>query len=162
MKRLIFVRHGKSSWERPLKDFDRPLKKRAYVDAEHVIAALKSYLDFEVDLFTSPAKRAQTTAHLFKEGLQIRDHQFHIHPSLYTFNSDEVLDFIYKRDDKKNSIMLFGHNPAYTELVNRLGNLDIENLPTTGLVSILFETKSWKDIKKGETQLYLFPKNLKS
>lgn len=162
MKRLIFVRHGKSSWDQPLKDFDRPLKKRAYGDAEYVIAAFKRYLDFEVDIFTSPAKRALTTANLFKEGLQIIDEQFHIHPSLYTFNSDEILDFIYQLDDKIHNSMLFGHNPAYTELVNSLGNLDIQNLPTTGLVCIRFEIESWRDIKKGETQLRLFPKNLKS
>ncbi|PAM96716.1 histidine phosphatase family protein, partial [Flavobacterium sp. IR1] len=29
MKRLILVRHGKSSWENDLPDDERPLKKRA-------------------------------------------------------------------------------------------------------------------------------------
>lgn len=161
MKRLIFVRHGKSSWDFPVDDIARPLNKRAYTDAEHVISAFKAHLDFSVEVFSSPAKRAQTTAELFKTGLTIEDQNFHIKPVLYTFNANEVFDFIKKFNDKFDNVMLFGHNPAYSELVNRLGSLPIDNLPTTGLVSICFEIESWKQIQKGETQLYLFPKNLR-
>lgn len=161
MKRLIFVRHGKSSWDSPLEDIDRPLKERAYKDAGHVISAFKKHLDFPVKVFSSPANRAKTTAELFKTGLNIEDQHFYIESKLYTFNSEDVLDFIKKLDDKFQNVMLFGHNPAYTELVNRLGSLPFDNLPTTGLVSIVFEIKSWKQIQKGETQLYLFSKDLR-
>lgn len=161
MKRLIFVRHGKSSWDKPLSDIERPLKERAYDDAEHVISAFKAHLDFPVEVFSSPAQRAKTTAELFKTELKIQDRNFHIDPKLYTFNAKEVLDFIREINDDHENVMLFGHNPAYTEMVNRLGSLSIDNLPTTGLVSILFEIESWKQISKGETQLYLFPKHLR-
>lgn len=161
MKRLIFVRHGKSSWDSPVEDKERPLKERAYKDANHVISAFKAHLDFPVEVFSSPAKRAKTTAELFKTRLNIEDQHFHIKPQLYTFNANEVFDFIKKLDDKYNNVMLFGHNPAYTELVNRLGSSPMDNLPTTGLVSIGFEIESWKLIQKGETHLYLFPKHLR-
>ena len=161
MKRLILVRHGKSSWDSPVEDFDRPLKKRAYEDADHVISAFKAHMDFSVEVFSSPAKRAQTTAHLFKDQLHIEDQHFHLEPSLYTFDVDEVLNFIKKLDVAFDNVMLFGHNPAFTDLVNRLGSLPIDNLPTTGLVSISFNVKSWKHIQKGETHFYLFPKYLR-
>lgn len=161
MKRLVLVRHGKSSWDSPVEDIDRPLKERAYKDAEHVISAFKAYLDFPVEVFSSPAKRANTTAELFKNELDIEDLHFHIKSQLYTFNASEVLDFVKKLEDRFDNVMLFGHNPAYTELVNRLGNLPIDNLPTTGLVSIGFEIESWKQIQKGKTLLYLFPKHLR-
>ncbi|MFO7745824.1 MAG: histidine phosphatase family protein [Psychroflexus sp.] len=161
MKRLIFVRHGKSSWDSSVEDKDRPLKERAYKDADHVISALKAYLNFPVEVFSSPAKRAKTTAELFKTELNIEDQHFHIKPQLYTFDADEVLQFINNLDDKLDNVMLFGHNPAYTTMVNKLGRMPIDNLPTTGLVSIVFEIESWKQIQKGETHLYLFPKKLR-
>jgi phosphohistidine phosphatase len=161
MKRIIFVRHGKSSWDTPVDDSKRPLKIRAYKDAEHVISAFKSYKYFPVEVFTSHAKRALTTAELFKKGLHIEDNHFHIKPELYTFNANDVLSFISNIKDEHETVMLFGHNPAYTELVNSLGNLPIQNLPTTGLVSILFEIDSWKQVQSGQTNLYLFPKHLR-
>lgn len=161
MKRLIFIRHGKSSWDSPVEDKERPLKERAYKDASHVISAFKAHLDFPVEVFSSPAKRSKTTAKLFKTELSIENQHFHLKPQLYTFNAGEVFDFITKLDDKFDNVMLFGHNPAYTILVNRLGSLPIDNLPTTGLVSIAFDIESWNQIQKGETQLYLFPKYLR-
>jgi phosphohistidine phosphatase len=161
MKRLIFVRHGKSSWDTPAEDIERPLKKRAFRDAEHVIKAFGAHLDFQVEVFSSPANRAKTTAELFKTKLKIQDQNFHIDPKLYTFNADEVLEFIKQMDDRHENVMLFGHNPAYTEMVNRLGSMPLDNLPTTGLVSIVFEIDAWSQVRKGETQLYLFPKHLR-
>lgn len=161
MKRLVFVRHGKSSWNSPVADKSRPLKERAYTDAEHVISAFQAHLDYSVEVFSSPALRAKTTAELFKDKLGIDAQHFHICPELYSFDADEVLMFIKSIDDKLDHVMLFGHNPAYTELVNSLGSLPIDNLPTTGLVSIVFEIDSWKHIRKGNTHLYLFPKHLR-
>lgn len=161
MKRLILTRHGKSSRDLPVEDIDRPLKERAYEDAEHVISAFKAHLDFPVQMFSSPAKRAKSTAELFKNKLKISDQNFQIKQDLYTFDADVVVNFIRTIDDKYDNVMLFGHNPAYTELVNRLGNLSVENLPTTGLVSISFEIDSWSNLEQGETNLYLFPKNLR-
>lgn len=161
MKRLIFVRHGKSSWDKPLKDIDRPLKARAYEDAAHVISAFKAHQDYPVRMFSSPAMRAKTTAELFKKGLDIHDRDFEIAADLYTFDADEVVAFIKDLDPKLDNVMLFGHNPAYTELVNTLGSQSIDNLPTSGLVSINIDIDSWKELRKGQTHLYLFPKHLR-
>ena len=42
--------------------------------------------------------------------------------------------------------MVFGHNYAFTNLVNQLGNKYIENVPTSGMVKIDFEIEHWKDL----------------
>ena len=57
--------------------------------------------------------------------------------------------------------MVFGHNPAMTGLVNDLGDKEFDNIPTTGLVVIDFDSQSWSDLGKGKTLLNLFPKNLR-
>ena len=60
-----------------------------------------------------------------------------------------------------NEIMIFGHNHAFTSITNIFGSTFIENLPTSGLVKINFDVNSWSDIKSGETELILIPKELK-
>lgn len=161
MKKLILIRHGKSSWEKPLEDVERPLKERGFKDAEIVINAFKHYFEKPVKAYTSKAVRAATTAKLFKEGLEIGDEDFKVVDALYTFDNERILDFIRMRDDDIDQLMLFGHNPAFTVLANDLGDQAIDNVPTTGLVVIDFEVDSWQDVDHGKTLLTLFPKNFK-
>lgn len=161
MKKLILVRHGKSSWENPLEDVERPLKKRGYKDAEFVTKAFVNYLEKPVKVFTSKAVRAYTTAQIFQKALDIDDDDFAVAPVLYTFEESRILDFIKSQEDSVDQLMLFGHNPAFTALANDLGDEDLKNVPTTGLVVIAFEVGSWSDISDGKTIMTLFPKNLK-
>ncbi|PKD17862.1 phosphohistidine phosphatase [Salegentibacter salinarum] len=161
MKRLILVRHGKSSWENNLPDDKRPLKKRAYNDAEVVLKTFKEFQSGNLTLWSSPAVRANTTANLFKDELQIPDDRFTVKKELYTFDENQLLSVINTCPNNVEKLMVFGHNPAMTGLVNRLGDKPIDNLPTTGLCVIDFDLDSWKDIKTGKTLLQLFPKNLR-
>ncbi|MBB4119559.1 phosphohistidine phosphatase [Mesonia hippocampi] len=164
MKRLILVRHGKSSWADPaLKDIDRPLKKRGFTDAELIIKAFNAEKISEeaYQVYTSPAKRALTTAKLFSDTLARTPKDFNVLSNLYTFNTQELLHVIYTLEEKSNACMLFGHNPAITEVANLLGNKEIANIPTTGLIVIEADVKSWASFAEGKTTLKLFPKMFK-
>lgn len=161
MKKLILVRHGKSSWKEDLPDDKRPLKKRAYKDADLVIDAFKGFVKDPLELWSSYATRALTTAKIFKEKLEVRDENFLIKNELYTFDSGSLLQVIKSCDDGIKNLMIFGHNPAMTGVANKLGDQNFDNVPTTGLCMIEFQTNSWQDLKKGKTLLYLFPKNLR-
>ena len=161
MKKLIFVRHGKSSWKHDLPDDERPLKKRAYKDAALVLAAFRNSWKGSLTLWSSHAKRALSTAEIFKEDLKIPDENFEIRKDLYTFDDNSLLKTIKTCDDNVENLMIFGHNPAFTQVANSLGNYKFSNVPTTGLVVLSFEEDSWKDIRTGQTLQYLFPKNLR-
>lgn len=161
MKRLILVRHGKSSWKYDLPDHERPLKKRGYKDADVVLRTFKQFFTPPAVLWSSPAERAHETALKFKEGLDIDDKEFKVVKSLYTFEGGDLLNVIKSCEDRVKQLMVFGHNPAMTNLVNQLGSENIDNLPTTGLCVIDFEIEHWKDLKNGKTILTLFPKNLR-
>ncbi len=161
MKKLIIVRHGKSSWKEDLPDNKRPLKKRGFNDAELIIKAFKLYLQKPIQAYSSHAVRALTTAELFKEGLSIKDKNFIVTEALYTFDAENLIKFIKNLDDNLDKVILFGHNPAITETVNQLGTEHFDNVPTTGLVVIDFDTNSWSQIKHGKTLLSLFPRNFK-
>ena len=155
------MRHGKSSWKHNVKDEHRPLKKRGFKDGELVSNAFKLFNDQNLVLWSSPAVRAHETAKIFKEKLNIEDENFFVKPALYTFDHKELFFSIQNCDAEIENLMVFGHNPAMTFLVNHFGDRNFDNVPTTGLTVIDFKTNSWKDLKDGKTILNLFPKNLR-
>ncbi|APG59413.1 SixA phosphatase family protein [Christiangramia salexigens] len=161
MKRLILIRHGKSSWNNNLPDHKRPLKKRAYKDAENVIKAFKHFYKPGGLFWSSPAVRANETANMFKEGLGVKEEDFNVVNELYTFNQNELLEMIRSCPEERDKLIVFGHNPALTILVNSLGDKHLDNLPTTGLCVIDFDVDTWKELEKGKTILTLLPKNLR-
>ncbi|TRO66304.1 SixA phosphatase family protein [Christiangramia sabulilitoris] len=161
MKRLVLVRHGKSSWDNDLPDHRRPLKNRAYKDAEVVLNSFQNFYEPGGLFWSSHAVRAHETAKIFKERLKVPDDHFEVKEELYTFNQNDLLSVIQSCGDETDKLIVFGHNPAMTILVNSLGDKRIDNLPTTGLCVIDFEVDSWEDIRKGKTILTLMPKNLR-
>ncbi len=161
MKRLILIRHGKSSWKYDVADDKRPLKKRGFKDGEVVSKAFKKFFSKPVEVWSSPAVRALETAQIFKEKLDINDKDFSIKSQLYTFNKKDLLHQIQTCEDHVDKLMIFGHNPAMTGLVNDLGDKVFDNIPTTGLTVIDLDTHTWKNLKNGKTIVNLFPKNLR-
>ncbi|MBJ7882745.1 SixA phosphatase family protein [Gelidibacter salicanalis] len=161
MKTIVLIRHAKSSWEQDITDLSRPLSKRGVTDA-HLLSTSLDDLNFQPDaIFSSPANRALSTCSIFMENLGFPDELLKIEEQLYDFGGNRVLRFIKNMDDNLNQVMIFGHNHAFTELTNALGDRIIDNLPTSGLVMIQFEIDSWKDLQKGHTKMILKPKDLK-
>ena len=71
---------------------------------------------------------------------------------LYTFDEKKLFEIIKKCKNEHDNLILFGHNEAITNFVNKFGNIFIENVPTSGLVWIKFDCLEWKLLKKGKTQ----------
>ena len=66
MKNLYLLRHAKSSWDNPgLSDKDRPLNKRGLHDAPMMGERFRERGESLDLVFSSPARRAHTTAQLF-------------------------------------------------------------------------------------------------
>lgn len=161
MKKIVFIRHGKSSWNYDLPDIERPLKKRAHDDAKLIASALIK-INLKIDsIYSSPANRAFSTSKLIAAGLSYSINDIVVTDDLYDFAGQKVIKFIQNIDDETNSIMIFGHNYAFTSLVNVLGSRYIDNLPTTGVAIISFEGNSWKNLNNGKTELIIFPKDLR-
>ena len=161
MKTVIFVRHGKSSWEYDVSDKDRPLKERGVNDAIMVSKEFKKKVDNVDFVYSSPANRALHTSMIFTRILGYDLSKFRVSEALYDFSGNGVLRFLKEMDNSLNRVMIFGHNYAFTSLVNTLGDNYIENVPTSGLVQVQFKITDWNSIEKGETNLKIFPKDLK-
>ncbi|MEO9893782.1 histidine phosphatase family protein [Aurantibacter sp.] len=161
MKKLILVRHGKSSWAYSVSDRDRPLSERGINDAILVSDKVAENA-IEIDaIFSSPANRALHTCTIFLRQLYLPLSKLEIRNELYDFSGNEVLNVVKNLNDNLNSVMIFGHNHAFTHIANSLGNNYIDNVPTSGLVDLNFEVESWSEITKGTTQRLIFPKQLR-
>lgn len=161
MKNLILVRHGKSSWEYSVSDKDRPLLERGISDAL-LVANKFQEKGIKIDaIFSSPANRALHTAMIFCRQLYFSLDEFQVNERLYDFSGNEVLQFVKELDDSIETVMIIGHNHAFTHIANSLGNTYIDNVPTSGLVYIEFDIENWMAIEKGITKQTLFPKELR-
>ncbi len=148
MKRLYLLRHAKSCWRHTsLADTERPLNKRGRRDAPRMGAALGRRLA-PTRFHCSPAMRARLTFSGLCAGwpgLQPRD--VIIEQALYTFDAGALLDWIAARPESETVMAIIGHNPALTDLVNRLvGAGTLDNLPTAGWVEIHLPIGSWSEI----------------
>jgi len=161
MKNLILIRHAKSSWEAPLKDFDRPLMKKGILDAHDVSANISKFLPKTYIIWSSTAARATETALIFAQNISYPIESIVYKDDLYTFDERQLEKVIKSCDNSFDSVILFGHNEAITNFVNKFGDVFIENVPTSGFVSLRFDAESWDTINKGKTHKTIFPKDLK-
>lgn len=161
MKTVILVRHGKSSWEYNVSDRDRPLMERGIKDVNKVAKAFQSELTPIDAAYSSPANRAMHTAMIFLRSLNFPFTNFELSNELYDFSGEDVHRFILGLNNDKNTVIIFGHNEAFTHIANSLGNMYIDNVPTSGLVQLKFDTNDWSAVTKGITVRTLFPKQLK-
>ena len=161
MKQIILVRHGKSSWAYDVSDKDRPLKERGIRDAGLVskkFAESKPSIDFA---FSSPANRALHTSMIVLRNISFDVNNFQVKEALYDFSGKSVANFVESLDNRLQTVMIFGHNYAFTTLANTWGDQYIDNVPTSGLVHIKFNVDSWGKVAKGTSETVIFPKHLK-
>ena len=147
MKKLILLRHAKSSWkDASLDDFDRPLNRRGKKDAPimaHKLAMRKIKIDL---IISSPANRTNETAKIFANILGCES-EIIFNDKLYEASYKEILNVINLIDDKYQNVLLVCHNPGITNLVNYISDYFIENISTSGIVG-LSTNSSWKNINE--------------
>jgi phosphohistidine phosphatase len=161
MKNLIVIRHAKSSWNAPLKDIDRPLERRGISDAHLVATDSIAFIPKAFLMWSSTAKRASETAMIFAQNFSYPVENIVFRDDLYTFDHKNLEKIVKSFKDDYDNVILFGHNEAITNFVNKFGDVFIENVPTSGFVSMQFESDHWESIDNGRTLKTIFPKDLK-
>ncbi len=156
MKRLIILRHAKSSWDNAdVSDYDRKLNKRGEKSAElmgEFLAAKQGNVDL---ILSSSAVRAFSTARIVSQKLNYNIDEIETTKKLYLAWVNDILKTIYSISDNADSCILVGHNPGLTDLVNHFG-VRLDNLPTASVVCFEFEAQSWEDISRENADLKWF------
>lgn len=164
MKTLYIARHAKSSWNNPgLEDHERPLLEKGKKRTRHIVNYLlenKCSIDL---IMSSHAVRANETAKIIAHGLSYPDDKIMVSRSLYFGYPDSFFDVFYDLSDEVESLMMVGHNPGFTTFANYFLEKKIDNLPTSGVVCIEFETDSWENIldSKRKVKFVVSPKSLR-
>ncbi len=161
MKSIYLIRHAKSSWkDASLRDFDRPLNKRGLRDAPFMANVLKEKGIVPNAIVSSPANRAYTTAGYFAKALQIEEADIIKVEAIYEAYYSTVLSIIQQQSDAIDTLLVFGHNPAFTNLANLFTTNYIDNVPTCGIVEIAADIENWSDLNEetGKVVNFLYPK----
>jgi phosphohistidine phosphatase len=159
VKTLYIIRHAKSSWENPMmSDLDRPLNERGKRDAPRMGKRLKEKAIHPNVMISSPAKRAFGTAKRIAEALGYPKEKIKKEKSLYHGDEVGMLSAVQDINDKYEVAILFGHNPGLTDFVNSLmdGEMDIDNVPTCGVVAFELNLDHWKDAAWGKGKMLFF------
>lgn len=161
MRLLTLIRHAKSSWEYPeLSDFERPLNERGRQDAPLMADKVRKYPPKPDRLVSSPALRAITTAHVFAEVLGLSHEDIVLVPKIYEASASTLLRIVRGLDDGDRHVMLFGHNPGFSELAHLLGPCNFDELPTCAIARFELDIKTWDDVSEdcGRLVRYGYPK----
>ena len=162
MKKLILVRHSKSSWkDLSLIDFHRPLNNRGKSDGPIMSRYLSSKINKIDFLHSSSSVRTFETSKFFISKIEFKNIKYD--DNLYHCSAQSIIHLIKNYPEHHNTVMIIAHNPGLTNLINMITNINLDNLPTTGIANIDFDCDSWNNISIENSNLVdlKFPKQLK-
>ena len=143
-RKLYIIRHGKSSWgNEGLDDIDRPLNGRGTRSAEMMAKRLMEKGLVPGLIYSSPAKRALSTANIMLRTWGLDPSALHIHDALYMAYESEITGVVEQAPAEAESLAIFGHNPSFTHYANTFLDNPLDNLPTAGVVVVSVESDSW-------------------
>jgi phosphohistidine phosphatase len=159
-KILQITRHAKSNWDYDqIADIDRPLKEKGIERAYQVSHKIKQDNLIPDLMISSPATRALHTAVIFARVLGVPLSKLSVNQLLYDTSAAQIMELIAHTSNEIDTLMVFGHNPDFTQLVNQFARNRIPNLTTGTTVSFVFKTDSWQKLgrDKVERQINHFP-----
>ena len=149
MKKLIFLRHAKSSWEYNTEDYDRPLSVKGINDISKVsIKNISFFKEFQI-IFTSPANRALHTSIILSRNVFNEYRKLRVVEELYSFNYKSIINYVYDLDNRFSNVILVGHNPAFSTAAEYLSQKSSPELKTSDWIMLEFQQNEWSKINRG-------------
>jgi phosphohistidine phosphatase len=164
MKKLIFVRHGRAEDQASeITDFQRSLTLKGKSISKLMARELKKKEKTPGVMISSPAFRALETAYIFAGEFGIEPEKVIINSNLYyKMNFHYLPDLLSIAGDENDTVILFGHNPSFSEIADSLCKGGCDYMPKCGIVGISFKINKWTDLKHntGKMEFYLKPEQL--
>jgi phosphohistidine phosphatase len=158
-KILYLVRHAKASRKYTgISDFDRPLTETGYEESYRMVKKLLKKGDLPDLIISSTAIRALSTAIIFKKILGLSESDIILMDRLYEIGVDELEQIVSDIDNSHKSVMMVGHNPAFSMLAGKLNSV-ISHLPTAGVAKFEFFADKWSHCSyiNAENPLFITP-----
>jgi len=157
MKRVILLRHGKSSWRDPeLEDHDRPLNKRGR-GSSIVIGGWLSCRGYQPDVvLCSSAIRTRETAKRVRRAMPELPEPV-IEPRLYLADPDGMVSCLRQLPEDAETVLLVGHQPGLSGFARKLANQDVRprcaqafaHFPTAAAAVLELDISKWNELAYG-------------
>ena len=168
MRRLILMRHAKSSWSDPAqRDLDRPLAKRGRRGAKLIGGWLKDKGYRPDEALVSSARRAQETwaGVVATAGAAPTSYR----PELY-HASPEAMLAVLREPRQAATLLVLAHQPGIGAMARRLldappeADPDFDKFPTAATAVIDFDVADWPGIgwQAGRLVDFVVPRALKT
>lgn len=162
-KRLILIRHAKSSWD----DFDqddhaRVLNKRGEQSAPAIGTWMQKMGYLPDVILCSDAERTRQTARLIMGQLDAAP-TLELRSSLYHAAPDTVIDLIKKQST--STVAVIGHNPGIGTVASLLVDKRpkhhrFSDYPTCATCVLAFDVAEWAQIERGTCRDFIVPRDL--
>ncbi len=174
MRRLLLMRHAKSSWEDPaLPDHDRPLNPRGLRDAARMGRWLTRENFLPDRILSSTARRARQTCEVMCAALPSVSPEPLLLPQIYEFGRiHPLLDAIASHGGEARVLLVVGHNEALHDLARHLADTgsgsDMSELhrkfPTAAIAILEFDCEDWPSAvaRRGRLIRFMRPKRLQT
>jgi phosphohistidine phosphatase len=148
VKKIILVRHATAAKKNPKdSDFDRVLKKGGRKEARDMSKRLKDIETKPALFISSTAPRALETARLFAKAFDYPAKKIDKREEFYGgMSTGELLRLIKGLDDGVDSVMVFGHDPTFTEFARHMLSGLEEPMPKCGVVGIAADATTWMKV----------------
>jgi phosphohistidine phosphatase len=152
VKRLLLMRHAKSSWaDERFADHDRPLNERGR-NSVPVMAALLAEQGLRPDLIlSSTALRARDTAFAVAEAFEWSP-EVRLSRRLYLAEPAAILARIAEVSAGIECLLVAGHNPGMEDLVSDLAN-QRERMPTAAIAKFTVDANDWTQLRSNGAEL---------
>ncbi len=172
MRRLLLMRHAKSSWDEPaLADHDRPLAPRGLRDAPRMGRWLARKELLPDRILCSTARRARQTCEAVRAELPAPPEAL-VLPQLYEFGRIRpLLEAIAHHGGDARTLLVVGHNEALHDLARHLAVTgardDMSELhrkfPTAAVAVLELDGGDWPSAleRRGRLVRFMRPKKLR-
>lgn len=158
MKTLWIVRHASAEPHgHGARDFDRPLRDGGRKDLVAMVESIReSRAPLPQKIVCSPAQRTRETADLLAGELGLPLTLVEEAPPVYLAGESRLVQLIRDFDPALDCVMLVGHNPAITELLNTVcDELRVDHVPTAGVACLLLDG-DWSSLGPGTARFESF------
>ena len=144
---LILVRHAHAEEKAPSgRDFDRRLDPRGSAEARLAAEHLDHRALYPDVVIASPARRTRETALVLSEVLGLGDDQVTFAEEMYEASVEALAGAISGHAGSSKVVLVVAHNPAVSQLAQRLTGQTSLELQTAESVSLVLESGSYGDL----------------
>ena len=158
MKRLFIVRHAKAVISNSsIPDHDRKISAEGISDIKKISDYIQNNNHKPDYIISSTSIRTLETINILNENI---NGKIYTDALLYNAHVIDIEKIIKDVPNKYDSLMIVGHNPSMTSFINKISNINIDYLPTSGIGIVDFNC-SWKSINNNGILFdFIYPKKL--